>query len=69
MLPAPKRTADESGKHHDIELVDKRLAAVIKRSQHLPGECLFEYADPHGHCRPVESAGVTATCINSRGRT
>ncbi len=48
----------KSGKHHDIELVDKRLAAVIKRSQHLPGERLFEYADTHGHFRPVESADV-----------
>jgi len=48
----------KSGKHHDIELVNKRLAAVIKRSQHLPGERLFEYADAHGHFRPVESTDV-----------
>lgn len=48
----------KSGKHHDIEFVDKRLAAVIKRSQHLPGERLFEYADVHGHFRPVESTDV-----------
>jgi DNA topoisomerase I len=58
----------KSGKHHDIELVNKRLAAVIKRSQHLPGERLFEYADAHGHFRPVESTDVNRYLHQLTGR-
>ena len=48
----------KSGKDHDISLVDKRLARIVRASQHLPGERLFEYLDEHGHFRPVESSDV-----------
>ena len=48
----------KSGKDHDICLVDRQLARIIRASQHLPSERLFEYLDERGHFHPVESTDV-----------
>ncbi|GAC1583506.1 MAG: DNA topoisomerase IB [Candidatus Elarobacter sp.] len=48
----------KSGKVHDIEVKDKRLARVVKASQELPGQNLFEYVDDDGQPRPVHSDDV-----------
>jgi DNA topoisomerase-1 len=50
----------KSGKVHDVELRDKRLARIIKASQDLPGEHLFEYLDDDGNPRAVHSDDVNA---------
>lgn len=47
----------KSGKEHDIEVRDKRIARIVKKSQDLPGQQLFEYVDD-GTPRPVHSEDV-----------
>ena len=48
----------KSGKEHTVELRDKRIARIIKNSQDLPGQQLFEYLDETGTPRPVHSEDV-----------
>ena len=48
----------KSGKDHEIELNDKRLAALVKRSRDLPGEELFQYIDEDGEPQPIDSGDV-----------
>lgn len=48
----------KSGKEHGIDLKDKRLAKIIKRSQELPGEYLFQYVDEAGNEHPITSTDV-----------
>jgi DNA topoisomerase-1 len=48
----------KSGKEHDVEVRDKRIARIIKQSQDLPGQQLFEYLDDDGTARPVRSEDV-----------
>jgi DNA topoisomerase I len=48
----------KSGKEHDIEVRDKRIARIVKKSQDLPGQQLFEYVDDDGTVRPVHSDDV-----------
>ncbi len=50
----------KSGKHHAIDLKDPRLAKIIKRSQELPGEELFNYLDADGQAHTVHSDDVNA---------
>jgi DNA topoisomerase-1 len=54
------RFRGKSGVHHDIELDDRRLAAIVRRMQDLPGEELFQYVDETGETRRIESADVNA---------
>jgi len=48
----------KSGKEHELEVRDKRIARIIKKSQDLPGQQLFEYVDEDGTARPVHSEDV-----------
>ena len=48
----------KSGKEHEVTVRDKRIARIIKRSQDLPGQQLFEYLDDDGTARPVRSEDV-----------
>ncbi|GAC1619232.1 MAG: DNA topoisomerase IB [Candidatus Elarobacter sp.] len=48
----------KSGKEHEIEVRDKRIARIVKKSQELPGQQLFEYVDDEGTARPVRSEDV-----------
>ena len=50
----------KSGKFHEIEVRDKRLAKIVRASQDLPGEHLFEYLDDDGQPRPIHSDDVNA---------
>lgn len=52
------RFRGKSGKEHDIELSDPRLAKIVKRCQDLPGEELFQYVDEDGTVRDVASGDV-----------
>ena len=38
----------KSGKIHVLDLQDRRLAAIVKRSRDLPGYELFQYLDERG---------------------
>ena len=50
----------KSGISHTIDLTDRRLAKIVKRSQDLPGYELFQYLDEQGTRRSVDSADVNA---------
>ncbi|MBN8639330.1 MAG: DNA topoisomerase IB [Anaerolineae bacterium] len=50
----------KSGKEHVIDLKDRRLAKIIKKSQDLPGEHLFQYKDADGTVRAITSSDVNA---------
>jgi DNA topoisomerase-1 len=52
---------DFRGKHgteHRIDLRSKRLTAIIRRCQELPGQELFQYLDEDGQPRSVDSDDV-----------
>jgi DNA topoisomerase-1 len=48
----------KSGKKHNIKITDRRLAAIVRKCQDLPGQRLFEYADSDGAIRAVSSEDV-----------
>ncbi len=50
----------KSRKDHAIDLRDPRLAKIIKRSQELPGEELFQYLHDDGEPHTVDSSDVNA---------
>jgi DNA topoisomerase I len=50
----------KSGKKHEIDIRDRRLAKVVKGCQDLPGQELFQYIDEEGQPRKVESDDVNA---------
>jgi DNA topoisomerase IB len=52
---------DFRGKHgaeHQIDLQNKRLAAIVRRCQELPGQELFQYLDEAGEPRAIDSDDV-----------
>jgi DNA topoisomerase-1 len=52
---------DFRGKHgteHHIDLRSKRLAAIVRRCQVLPGQELFQYLDEDGEPRAIDSDDV-----------
>jgi DNA topoisomerase-1 len=50
----------KSGKYHDIELHDRKLARLVAKLQDLPGQELFQYLDEEGHPQSVDSMDVNA---------
>lgn len=50
----------KSGKEHDIQIDDRRLANLVRKSRDLPGEELFQYVDDEGNPHPIDSADVNA---------
>ena len=46
------------GKEHTIDIRDRRLARIVKRSQDLPGQELFQYIDDEGERRTIGSGDV-----------
>ncbi len=50
----------KSGKWHDIDLKDRKLAGVIRKLQDLPGQSLFQFKDELGTIHHITSADVNA---------
>ncbi len=50
----------KSGKWHNIDLKDRKLAATIKKMSDLPGQSLFQYLDDAGETHHLESSDVNA---------
>ncbi len=48
----------KSGKVHEVEVEDRRVARIVRKLEDLPGQHLFEYKDENGEIRTVESADV-----------
>jgi DNA topoisomerase I len=52
------RFRGKSGAEHAVKLRDRRVAAVVKRCQELPGQHLFQYIDDDGERRTIQSEDV-----------
>ena len=50
----------KSGKIHRTGFRDRRLAAIVRRCEELPGQRLFQYVDEDGHRHAVGSHEVNA---------
>ena len=48
----------KSGKRHEIDLHDARLAEIVRRTQDLPGQDLFQYEDDGGNPQKITSEDV-----------
>ncbi len=48
----------KSGKRHEIDLHDPRLAEIVRRAQELPGQDLFQYLDDDGEPQKIGSGDV-----------
>lgn len=48
----------KSGKKHDIDLKDRRIARIVQKCQDLPGQDLFEYVADDGSFHNVTSGDV-----------
>ena len=52
------RFRGKSGRLHEVGLRDRRLAAVVRRCQELPGQELFQYIDADGEPQEIDSDDV-----------
>lgn len=52
------RYVGKSGVSHEVQLTDRRLAAIVKRCRDLPGQALFQYLDEHGRRQRIGSTDV-----------
>lgn len=50
----------KGGKQHEIDLEDPRLARIVRQTQELPGQELFQYLDEHGVNQKISSTDVNA---------
>ncbi len=48
----------KSGKTHEVELTDRRLARIVQRCRDVPGEDLFQYLDDDGTRQTIGSGDV-----------
>jgi DNA topoisomerase-1 len=54
------RFRGKSGINHSLTLSDRRLAAIVRRCQDVPGQELFQYIDASGRRQRVTSGDVNA---------
>jgi DNA topoisomerase-1 len=52
------RFRGKSGRQHEVDLTDRRMAKVIAKCQDLPGQDLFQYLDEDGKVQNVTSQDV-----------
>ncbi|HEX5463194.1 MAG TPA: DNA topoisomerase IB [Burkholderiales bacterium] len=50
----------KSGKEHSIDVLDRRVANILRRMLGLPGEVLFQYVNGDGERRNIEAQDVNA---------
>jgi DNA topoisomerase I len=48
----------KSGKTHQVELSDRRVARIVQRCRDVPGEELFQYLDDDGNRQTIDSGDV-----------
>ena len=58
----------KSGKVWRLNVRDRRVAAIVRACQHLPGQTLFGYLDDAGHQQAVTSCDVNAYLKRVSGR-
>jgi DNA topoisomerase-1 len=57
----------KSGVQHRTDVHDRRLSRLLRSIQDLPGQRLFQYLDPDGRRRPIESHDVNAYLHEAMG--
>jgi DNA topoisomerase-1 len=61
------RFRGKGGRTEEGELVDRRLATIVRRCQDLPGQELFQYVDDEGETRPISSEDVNEYLRDAAG--
>jgi DNA topoisomerase-1 len=61
------RFKGKSGRIHEIDLQDERLAKIVRRVRDLPGQDLFQYLDAGGAVVNVGSADINAYLHETAG--
>ncbi len=61
------RFRGKSGRTHEVGLRDRRLAALVRRCQELPGQELFQYVDEDGEHRAISSEDVNEYLRSAAG--
>src|SRR6266480_4121863 len=52
------RFRGKSGRQHEVDLTDRRIAKIVSKCQELPGQELFQYVNGDGEVRDVTSQDV-----------
>jgi DNA topoisomerase-1 len=52
------RFRGKSGRQHEVDVTDGRIARIVSKLQDLPGQSLFQYLDDEGNVRDVTSQDV-----------
>ena len=52
------RFRGKSGRQHEVDVTDRRIARIVSRLQDLPGQSLFQYLDDEGNVRDISSQDV-----------
>jgi len=52
------RFRGKSGRQHEVDVTDRRVAKVVAKCQDLPGQDLFQYVDEDGEVQDVTSQDV-----------
>ncbi len=52
------RFRGKSGREHEVDVIDRRIAKIVGKCQDLPGQDLFKYVDDAGEVRDVTSQDV-----------
>ena len=52
------RFRGKSGRQHEVDVTDRRVAKIIAKCQDLPGQDLFQYLEESGEVREVTSQDV-----------
>ena len=60
------RFRGKSGRQHEVDVTDRRLAKVIAKCQDLPGQDLFQYLEEDGEVGDVTSQDVNDIYANRR---
>jgi DNA topoisomerase-1 len=62
------RFCGKSGKWHEVDIRDERLARIVKQCQDLPGQELFQYVNGDENRRAVNSTDVNDYLRNITGK-
>jgi DNA topoisomerase I len=52
------RFRGKSGRQHEVDVTDRRIARIVSKLQDLPGQSLFQYLDGEGNVRDITSQDV-----------
>jgi len=61
------RFRGKGGRTEERTVIDRRLAAIVRRCQELPGQALFQYVDEDGEERAISSEDVNAYVREAAG--